>query len=131
MIKIMIVDDHPVMIDGLKSIISKEENMEIIATTSSGKQVLNLLSRNSPDILILDVNLKDMSGLEVAKIVRNEYKNIKILFLTQFDDAWLIGKSIKTGAGAYILKNVSKNELINAIKLAHKGQLNFFFQEGK
>ena len=130
MIKIVIADDHPVLIDGLKSALCNEPNITIIGEANNGVQLLKILKKKKPDIVLLDILMPKMTGLEAAKIIQKDYEKVKLLFLSQFDDKWLIKKCIEVGAKGYLIKNISKEVLINSINIVSRGELNFFYQHG-
>lgn len=130
MINLVITDNHPIMIDGIKTTLKDETNIQIVAVASNGVELLNVLKKITPDIILMDVSLEGMTGLDVAKIILEKHKKIKILFLSQFDDKWLIKKCIEVGGKGYLIKNISKKDLIEAIYLVDKGILNFFYKHG-
>jgi len=121
-IKIFITDDHQIMIDGLKSILSSESQFEIVGTASNGIEALKALETTATDILLLDLIMPRMDGIETAKHVSKRYPNIKILVLTTNDEGSIITTVFKYGASGFLLKNSSREELINGIKKAYNGE---------
>lgn len=130
MIKLIIADNHPVMIYGIIESLKTEPNVKILDTAITGMELLNKLKKNAPDIVILETNIPDIPGIDLAKTIQTEYKNVKVLFLTQFDDKWLIKRSIEVGAIAYLIKNITKEELIFSINKVAEGDVGFFYKKG-
>lgn len=121
-IKIFLTDDHQIMIDGLKSILLLEESFEVIGEASNGIETLKKLAFIQPDILLLDLIMPHMDGLETLKQVRKRFPTIKIVMLTTNDEGSIITTLFKEGAVGFLLKNSSKEELIDGIKKAHNGK---------
>jgi len=116
MIKIMIVDDHPIVRSGLKNIISDESDMQIVCEASSGKQVEKLVRENDLDIIILDISLPDISGFEILTRLRNSFPDIPVLMLSVMSEDLYASKSLKAGASGFINKESAPEELIIAIR---------------
>lgn len=125
MIKIIIADDHQLFIDGIKSIIKSIKNLEICAEVNNGKQLLECLSKQSCDVILMDINMPDMDGIEATKEVKKVYPNIKIIMLTMYSSRDYIEKLLRVGADGYILKNTGKEELQKAIETVHNGESYF------
>ncbi|MBN2172940.1 MAG: response regulator transcription factor [Bacteroidales bacterium] len=119
MIRLIIADDHPIFIDGLKTVLMFEPDIKIIGEAQNGKQVLELLERCIADIALLDIRMPVLDGIETAKIVKSKYKKIKIIILTQFGDRGFIRKCNEIGVDGYLLKDCSKDELVDAIKIVY------------
>ena len=114
-IKVFIVDDHEIFRNGLKMVINRFKNAKVIAEATSGKEFLELLDKNLPDIVLMDIEMPEMNGIEATEAVKNKYPQIKIIMLTVFDNDENIFNSIKAGADGYLLKEVNPEELHNAI----------------
>lgn len=125
MIKIIIADDHQLFIDGIKSIIKSIKNLEISAEVNNGKQLLEHLSKQGCDVILMDINMPDMDGIEATKEVKKRYPNIKIIMLTMYSSRDYIEKLLRVGADGYILKNTGKEELQKAIETVHQGESYF------
>lgn len=125
MIKIIIADDHQLFIDGIKSIIKSIKNLEISAEVKNGKQLLDCLSKHLCDVILMDINMPDMDGIEATKEVKKLYPNIKIIMLTMYSSRDYIEKLLRVGADGYILKNTGKEELQKAIETVHQGESYF------
>ncbi len=122
MIKIIIADDHQLFIDGIKSLVKSMKNMEIIAEVANGKLLLEALENNKCDIILMDINMPEMDGVEATKQVKIKYPSIKILMLTMFSNREYIEKLLRAGADGYLLKNTGKAELQEAIETIINGE---------
>lgn len=125
MIKIYIADDHQMFIDGIKSILKSNKNFSIVGDANTGVQLLAGLESIATDVILMDVNMPVMDGVEATKQVRQKYPNIKILMLTMFNTRDYIEKLLRVGAHGYILKNTGKEELTEAIEAVMRGESYF------
>jgi len=114
-IKIAIADDHPLMIDGIKTALSETPEVEIIGEALNGKQLLLMLETKSPDIVLLDIRMPELDGLDTLEIIQSKYPEINVIMLSQYSERGMIKKSIEFGAKGYLLKDCGKNNLIDAI----------------
>src|SRR5688500_7233093 len=101
MVKILIVDDHPLVIDGIKTMLKDEIYFRIDAAAKTGKEALCYLEESSPDIILLDINLPDTDGLKLCELIRTRNKTVKIIGLTYVNEAGIITQLIKRGANGY------------------------------
>jgi two-component system nitrate/nitrite response regulator NarL len=125
MIKIIIVDDHPIFIDGLSNMLSNVANIEIVGSANNGQQLLDLLEIQEVDVILLDINMPIMDGLEAAKVITQKHKEIKLLMLSMYDENKFVKEAIEIGAKGYILKNIEKTALVNAIEIVAGGRVYF------
>ena len=125
MIKLLIADDHKMLRDGINAMITDCYEIKVIGEASNGIEVLKLLELIETDVLLLDINMPHMDGVETCKKVNKLYPFVNILALTMYDEGAMISKMIKYGAKGYILKNTGKEKLIEAIKAVYNGQ-NYF-----
>lgn len=127
MINIGIVDDHILTLRGTQEMLSHEKNLQVVVACTDGNELLNhlALDPDSIDLLILDLNMPNINGVELCKKVRATYPKIKIIVLSMLDDVRLIERMIKYGANAYLLKNSMQNELTEAIQSVVKGSQYF------
>lgn len=123
MIKVMIVDDQGLIRDGLKMILSLCEDIEVMGEASNGKDAIECLSMNIPDIILMDIRMPIMNGVEATKVIKERYPGIKIMILTTFNEDQYIFEGLKNGADGYILKDVKSDEIIRAIKEIYKGNV--------
>jgi two-component system nitrate/nitrite response regulator NarL len=122
MVRILIVDDHPLVIDGIKTMLKDETYFHIQAATKTGKEALAFLdSSPAVDIILLDINLPDTDGLKLCEQIRTKNKSVKIIGLTYVNEAGIITQLIKRGANGYLLKNMEREELIHAMNQVMDG----------
>lgn len=122
MVKILIVDDHPLVIDGIKTMLKDEAYFHIEAATKTGKEALAFLDNTQAvDIILLDINLPDTDGLKLCEQIRTKNKTVKIIGLTYVNEAGIITQLIKRGANGYLLKNMEREELILAMNQVMDG----------
>lgn len=127
MIKIVIVDDHQMFLDGIVAVLSKEPNIEILFTENNAIEALGKLKRESPDLIITDVSMPNMNGVEFIKILKNDYPEIKILVLSMFENMQSFGD-----INGYLLKETDKETLIKAINgIVLKDEKFFMTSESK
>ncbi|WP_295754909.1 response regulator transcription factor [uncultured Holdemanella sp.] len=115
MVKIMIADDQQLIRESLKIILDSDPDFEVVKVVGSGQEVLESLKTESIDIILMDVRMPNMSGVDCTRIVKKEYPNIKVIILTTFDDDEYIYDALKYGASGYLLKGCSLEELSTAI----------------
>ncbi|OGU65878.1 MAG: DNA-binding response regulator [Stygiobacter sp.] len=114
-LRIIIADDHPLFSQGVIQVLSTRKNLEVIGQAENGKSALELIRREIPDIAILDVQMPEMDGFEVAKIVRHEKLSTKIIFLTMFNQESFIRKVFEIGVKGYILKDSAITDILKCI----------------
>ena len=115
------VDDHRIFRDGLKSLLSEVDFIDVIGEASGGKELLDILKTLKPDLVIVDISMKDMSGIEVSKQIVADYPEIKIMILSMHTNEEFVINAIKAGVNGYLSKDASKEELLEAIKIIHEG----------
>ncbi len=121
-IHILIVDDHPVVRQGLRSLLAGHHDLEIIGEAEDGALVLPFLSQHSADVILLDIQMKGQSGIEVARRVRAAHPDVKIVVLTTYDDDSLLREAMEAGVHGYLLKSVSHETLPDSIRAVMKGE---------
>jgi DNA-binding NarL/FixJ family response regulator len=114
-IQILIVDDHQMFLDGVKTLLSKEKNLHVAAEANNGNEALNTLAKIPVDLVITDINMPVMSGTELTRQIKKNYPHVKVLVLTMYNDREIIHEIVMTEAEGYILKNSNKKELLDAI----------------
>ena len=120
--KLFIVDDHFMVIEGIHSLLQNENNIEWLGHATNATSCLSFLKQHQPDVILMDVNLPDMSGIELCKAVRQLYPSVYVLGLSTFNQHAIIRDMTENGASGYVIKNVGKAELINAINMVAKGK---------
>ena len=121
MIKLLIVDDHPLVTDGIRTMLKDESYLQIEAAAKTAKDALSFLAGTPVDIVLLDINLPDIDGLRLCEMIREKDKSVKILGLTYVNEAGIINQLMKKGANGYLLKNMEREELIDAINKVMDG----------
>lgn len=129
-IKVLLVDDHKIVRDGIKVLLQDEPDIDVIGEAENGKHALEKLAEISPDLMIIDINMPVMNGIECSREVVKTYPSVKILALTMLNEQEHIKNMISVGAGGYILKTSGKSELLDAIKTVTSGE-NYFSDEVK
>ncbi len=123
--KLLLVDDHAIVLDGLKSLLSKLEKVEIAAVAKSGDEGLHLLKATKADLIITDINMPGMDGLEFIKTIRNEFPPVKIIVLSLHDEPHFVRNIMKQRVQGYILKNDASSELVEAVERVLDGKTFF------
>ncbi len=122
MLKILLVDDHQMFGEGLKSLLESEEDIEILGQAQSGQEALFLLSENQADVILMDIEMPRLDGIQTTKHIVKKYPDIKILALSMHNEKEFIKGILKAGAHGYMLKNAGKTELLEAIRKVHAGE---------
>ncbi|OFY84243.1 MAG: DNA-binding response regulator [Bacteroidetes bacterium RIFCSPLOWO2_12_FULL_35_15] len=122
MIKIVIADDHRIVRDGLKSLLSDEKDILIIGEAANGEEALNKTHELKPDILMADISMPGMNGIEMTRILCKEDSKTKVLIVSMHDNEDYINQALEAGASGYLLKDSSKEELLKAIKAVQNGE---------
>lgn len=125
MIKIAIVDDHPIVADGIRQLIEEADGMEVVGTAMCGDDCKELLKRIIPDVLLLDINLPDMSGMDLCGYIHDRYPFIRVIALTGFKEYFYMQKMIRNGASGYLLKNALPEEILEGIRNVYAGERYF------
>ena len=114
-IRVMIVDDHEVVRSGLKAILELEDDLEVVGEASSGSESVQKVPLLNPHLVLMDVRMEEMSGIEACRLIKSAHPQVNVLMLTSFGEEEAVMASIMAGASAYLLKNVGRAELIRAI----------------
>ncbi len=122
-INIAIVDDHPLFIEGIVSILKEDKQINIVGIALSGASLLELLQHNEVNVLLSDISMPGMNGLDLCKQIKKLYPNIGILMLTMHEEPRIISNLLKAGANGYLFKNSPKELIINAIKTIAGGSI--------
>lgn len=121
-IRVVLVDDHPLVLDGIRSRIEQDETITVIGEGANGEEALLLAAERNPDVVLMDISMPILNGIEAAERFAEELPEIKLLMLTMHDNREYITKVLKAGAKGYILKDVPSNELVQAIKTVSAGK---------
>src|SRR5258706_6660470 len=124
MIKIFIIDDHPLVIDGIKTMLKDVNYLQIVSAAKNANEALQFLNQSpDSDVILLDINLPDIDGLRLCELIREKNKTAKIIGLTYVNEAGIITQLIKKGANGYLLKSMEREELIDAINQVLDGSV--------
>lgn len=126
-IRIIIADDHPVVREGLVTIISRQSDMVVIAEASDGRELVAEFLRHRPDVSLVDLRMPEMDGVEAITAIRERAPSARLIVLTTYDDDEDILRSLRAGAKAYMLKDAPRNELLACIKAVHEGRTHIPF----
>ncbi len=120
-VRVLVVDDQQLMRDGLSSLLSIQEGIEVVGTAADGQDAIDQALRLLPDVVLMDVRMPVMDGITATGHVRRQLPDCQVLMLTTFDDEEYIVKALIAGAGGYLLKDIPARDLARAIQLAHRG----------
>ncbi len=120
-IRVLIADDQAILADGIKSVLSSCEEIEVVGIAQDGFQALRLLEETSPDVVLMDIRMPNMNGVIATQEIKRRHAEVKVVILTTFDDSDYILNAINNGASGYLLKDTSAAALIDAIKNAYAG----------
>jgi DNA-binding NarL/FixJ family response regulator len=121
-IRVLLVDDHQIMLQGLRALLEKQPDMEVVAEAGEGRTALRLARDLNPDIIILDVAMPDLNGIETARMVVSEMSDIKIIALSMHSDRRFVVEMLKAGASGYLLKDCALEDLVRAIRVVMANQ---------
>ena len=130
MISVFIVDDHPVVIEGIHSLLMNEKDIAWVGQAMNAQSCLGFFVNNTADVVLMDISMPGMDGVELCAVMKEKYPGIFILGLSTFNQGLYIKKMMENGASGYILKNSSKEELIKAIHTVHDGGIFFSGEAG-
>jgi two-component system nitrate/nitrite response regulator NarL len=121
----LLVDDHPIVLDGIKSHLGAQPDFEVVGDASNGLDAVRKAKLTLPDVVLLDINMPNMNGLEAMVHLRKQVPNAKVIILTMHDSKEYIAQIVRLGARGYLLKDCSPTELVSAIKAVHAGEVYF------
>jgi DNA-binding NarL/FixJ family response regulator len=127
-IRVLMADDHQLVLDGIRLMISEAEDMECVDTANSGEEVLDKLREKGADVLLLDINMPGMNGVETCRAAHIRHPELRIIALSMLKEPSVIKLMLKNGASGYLLKNTGREEVLNAIRKVHAGQ-QYYSQE--
>lgn len=119
-INVFVVDDHQIFLDGIISLLEDEPNIKIAGTAHNGKQAIERIKVANPDVVLMDINMPEMDGIEATKMLKKTNPGIKILMLTMHSEPRFIKECLEIGAKGYVLKNISKDDLLKAIDTVYQ-----------
>jgi len=122
-IRVFIIDDHPMVVAGLKALLEKLENIDVAGSVFNPFEAIPFLKNNRVDVILLDINLPEISGIDLCKKINKEFPQIKILGISTFSERSYISRMIENGASGYLIKSASSEEIIEAIKTVMNGKI--------
>ena len=122
-VRVLIVDDHTIVRTGLRALIGGETGMELVGEATCGEEAMQLARTLHPEVIVLDLSLPDLDGIQVTRIIKSEQPDLRVLILTVHEDEALLREAIRAGASGYIIKHAAESELIAAIYAVKKGDL--------
>lgn len=122
MIKIAITDDHTMVLQGIQTMLKNIEEITVVGSYGNGSETLNHIQKDQPDILLLDINLPDINGIELCKQLKKANKNLKVIAISNYDEVSFVKRMLSNGADGYLLKNTDKLELLEAFRTVLNNQ---------
>ena len=120
-IKVMIVDDQPILAEGIRSVLSNSDALEVVGVAGDGLDALEKMERDTPDVVLLDIRMPNMNGVVATGEIKKKFPDVKVLILTTFDDSDYILSALNNGACGYLLKDIGAAALVDSIKNAYAG----------
>jgi DNA-binding NarL/FixJ family response regulator len=122
-LKVLIVDDHRLMLDAIRSSLERDDDLEVVGEADSGEKVFRLVGQTGPDAVLLDVRMPGMDGLTVLEQIRERYPNVAVIMFSGIDDPVLVRAALERGAAAFVLKHVEPRDLASAVRQAVTGSI--------
>jgi DNA-binding NarL/FixJ family response regulator len=122
MIRIMVVDDHPLLRDGIAALLAGQPDLELVAQASNGREAIEQFRRHAPDVTLMDLQMPEMTGIDAIVAIREASPDARVIVLTTYSGDVQVLRALKAGARAYLLKNLLHKELLTTIRAVHAGQ---------
>ena len=130
LIKVAIADDHKIFSDGIKMALSGKENLKMIWEAEDGKDMMHKIAIKKPDVLLMDIRMPEIDGINGIQLIRKEYEDIKIIVLTMYDDQQMISKMMEMGANAYLTKTTDPEDRESLDRVSARAKFEFIFRLG-
>lgn len=121
-IRVLCVDDHPLVRKGIASILANESDMELVGEAGNGREAVDLFKQSHPDVTLMDLRMPDMDGVQATRAIRNEFPEAKIIALTSYDGDQDIYRALEAGVRGYMLKEMVHTDVLRAIRTVHSGK---------
>lgn len=131
MIEVYIVEDHTVVVEGIRVLLQNVPDISIVGSAGTAAACIEYFANHKADVLLMDINLPDMSGVDLCQVIKSKHREVMILGLSTFNQGIYMNKLMENGASGYLLKNITRQELIDGIKTVCKGGIYFSFEAGK
>lgn len=130
-IRVIVADDHPVVRSGIKNMLSAAPDIEIVGEAATGEEALRLARREAPDVLLLDVEMPELSGVEVARRLKGESATVRVLALSSYDDPEYVRGLVASGASGYLTKEAAPHVIVDAVRAVARGEVRWFVRPGR
>jgi DNA-binding NarL/FixJ family response regulator len=120
MIRVLVVDDHAILRDGIRSILEGQDDIIVIGEASDGAEAFEYVKKLLPDIVLMDISMPKINGLEATRLIKEHFPNVKVLILTQHDNREYITPALQAGAAGYVLKRSGRREMLNALRQVYE-----------
>ncbi len=121
-VRVLVVDDHPVVRDGLRGMLDAQPDLEVLAEAANGHQALAAVAREAPDVVLMDLRMPELDGVEATRRIREGHPGVSVLVLTTYDDDTAILRAVEAGATGYLLKDAPREDLFAAVRAAARGE---------
>jgi DNA-binding NarL/FixJ family response regulator len=124
-IRLILVDDHKIVLDGIKALLDDLDGFDCVATAENGQKAVDLLKVFEVDVVLMDIDMPVMNGMEATRIIKKDFPNVKVISLTQHSERGMVKKLLECGSDGYLLKNIAQDELAEAIRKVKAGESAF------
>ncbi len=124
-IRLILVDDHKIVLDGIKALLDDLDGFDCVATAENGQKAIDLLKVFDVDVVLMDIDMPVMNGMEATRIIKKEFPNVKVISLTQHSERGMVKQLLECGSDGYLLKNIAQDELADAIRKVRAGESAF------
>jgi len=122
-IRVLVVDDHAIVRDGIRALLGRSEDIEVVGEAGGGRDAIARACELSPDVILMDIAMPDLGGLEATLAIHKERPEARLVILSQYADPEYVKRALKSGASGYVLKKAAGTDLVSAIRAAHRGGL--------